>query len=184
DFLIATNKPIDALHLLDRSRSRTLEEGLNFNGEDSPARNNSIGDPRAVARNLHAVVLFYSLGPEQSHLWAVTPQEVQVFTLPAAKDIETLLKKHQADILQANDLLRSPRPAAVSLYEALIKPAERAIAHGSRVFIIPDGALHGLNFETLVVPAAEGPRYWIEDATVTTSSSMWMLSVLTVSAQQ
>ena len=41
----------------------------------------------------------------------------------------------------------------------------------SRVFIVPDGVLHGLNFETLLVPTANGPKYWIEDATVTTAVS-------------
>jgi len=50
------------------------------------------------------------------------------------------------------------------------------IPPGSRVFLIPDGILHGLNFETLVVPTADGPRYWIEDVTVTTASSIRMLS--------
>jgi CHAT domain-containing protein len=62
------------------------------------------------------------------------------------------------------------------LYETLIKPAAAMIPPGSRIFLIPDGILHGLNFETLVVPTADGPRYWIEDVTVTTASSIRMLA--------
>lgn len=66
----------------------------------------------------------------------------------------------------------------MSLYDALIKPAAAMIPPDSKVVIVPDGILHALNFETLVVPAAEGSRYWIEDATVTTASSIRMLSGL------
>jgi CHAT domain-containing protein len=177
DFLVRTNHPIDALQLLDRSHSRTLDEGLDFAGERSPVPDNSVGDPQAVARNLHASILFYSLGPEQSHLWAVTANQTQLFTLPGEKEIQSLVKKHQTDIQQSSDPLRMPSPAAASLYQALIQPAAAMIPAGSKVFIIADGVLHGLNFETLVVPAADGPRYWIEDVAVTTASSIRMLSV-------
>ena len=43
-----------------------------------------------------------------------------------------------------------------------------------KVFIIPDGALNTLNFETLLVPGAT-PHYWIEDVTVTDASSLRLL---------
>ncbi|MEA3182614.1 MAG: hypothetical protein QOI59_6137 [Gammaproteobacteria bacterium] len=175
DFLINTNQPVDALQLLDRSRSRTLEEGLNFAGKQVAAADKTAADPRTVARGLHAAILFYSLGPEQSHLWAVTASQTQLFTLPGQKAIQALVKKHQADIQQSSDPVRMPGSAAASLYEALIKPAAALIPAGSKVFIIPDGVLTGLNFETLV---ADGSRYWIEDVTVTTASSIRMLSVL------
>ncbi|HWM68922.1 MAG TPA: CHAT domain-containing protein, partial [Steroidobacteraceae bacterium] len=174
DFLLKTNKPIDALQLLDRSRSRTLEEGLDFAGKQPAAPDKAVANPRAVARNLHAALLFYSLGPEQSHLWAVTANRTQLFTLPGQKAIQALVKKHQADIQQSSDPARMPGSAAASLYEALIKPAAALIPAGSKVFIIPDGALTGLNFETLV---ADGSRYWIEDVAVTTASSIRRLSV-------
>lgn len=177
DFLIGTDNPMDALQLLDRSRSRTLEEGVEFAGGQSHVKDEPVGDPRAVARKLRASILFYSLGPQQSHLWVVTPNETRLFALPPQKEIQTRVKKHQTDIQQSSDLLRLPSPAAILLYEALIQPAAAMIPAGSRVFIIPDGVLHGLNFETLVVPAADGPRYWIEDVTVTTASSIRMLSV-------
>jgi CHAT domain-containing protein len=176
DLLIGTNNPIDALQLLDRSRSRTLEEGLEFDGGQSHVNDKPVGDPRAVARNLQASILFYSLGPDQSHLWVVTPEETRLFALPPQKKIQELVKKHQTDIQQSNDPLSSSNPPALALYEALIEPAAAMIPAGSKVFIIPDGVLHGINFETLVVPAAEGRRYWIEDVTVTTASSIRMLS--------
>jgi len=180
EFLINTNRPVEALRLLDRSRARTLEEGLGFAGDQLPAQaqDKHVGDLQAVARKLNASILFYSLGREQSHLWAVTAHDTRLFTLPKEKEIQSLLEKHQANIQQANDLLRPASPAAVSLYDALIKPAAAMVPPGSRVFLIPDGILHALNFETLLVPAADGPRYWIEDVTVTTASSIRMLSGL------
>jgi CHAT domain-containing protein len=180
EFLIGRNKPIDALRLLDRSRARTLEEGLGSGAEQSRAQDKNVVDLQAVARKLNASILFYSLGPEQSHLWAVTAHDTRLFTLPKEKEIQSLVEKHQADIQQAGDPLRAASPPAASLYDALIRPAAAMIPPNSRVFVIPDGILHALNFETLVVPAAQGPRYWIEDATVTTASSIRMLSGLKV----
>jgi CHAT domain-containing protein len=183
DFLIGRNKPIDALRLLDRSRARTLEEGLGVAGEQPHAQDKNVGDLQAVARKLNASILFYSLGREQSHLWAVTTHDTRLFTLPKEKEIQSLVQKHQADIQQAGDLLKSASPAATALYDALIKPAAAMIPPDSRVFLIPDGILHGLNFETLVVPATEGPRYWIEEVTLTTASSIRMLSELKVAVR-
>jgi CHAT domain-containing protein len=58
------------------------------------------------------------------------------------------------------------------------------IPAGSKVFVVPDGVLHGLNFETLLVPAGAGFKYWIEDVTVTITSSFRMLSRLSVIPQQ
>jgi len=161
DFLIQTGHPLDALQLLDRSRSRTLEEGLGNRG--APAQ--VAGDPRRVARDLRAAILFYSLGREKSYLWVVRAGAVQLFTLPPEREIQALVKKHQAQIQQAND------PGAAS-YDILVKPAAALVPAGSRVFVIADGALHGLNFETLLTPAG----YWIEDVTITTASSINLLS--------
>jgi CHAT domain-containing protein len=42
--------------------------------------------------------------------------------------------------------------------------------------IVPDGALHGLNFETLVVNAPE-PHYWIQDVTISVAPSLGILTL-------
>ncbi len=52
------------------------------------------------------------------------------------------------------------------------------IPPGSRVFIVPDGSLNGLNFETLLAPGPDGPHYWIENVTVTNANSIRLLSHL------
>lgn len=43
-----------------------------------------------------------------------------------------------------------------------------------QVFIVPDGSLNSLNFETLLVPGAE-PHYWIEDVTISNANSLRLL---------
>src|SRR5207245_11510968 len=56
----------------------------------------------------------------------------------------------------------------------LVAPA--ALPHNASVVIVPDGALYGVNFETLPV---DGPRrhYWIEDAEIQIAPSLAMLTV-------
>jgi CHAT domain-containing protein len=176
DFLIAARRPDEALAVLDRSRARTLDEGLGVaSGASNPVRAGA-PDVRAVARRLGATLLFYSLGPQASHLWAVTDRETRLFTLPARKDIKALLAEHNQAIQRSLDPLRTQDRAAAALYEALVRPAAALLRADPKVYVIPDGDLHALNFETLLAPGAEGPHYWIEDATVTMSSSIRILA--------
>jgi CHAT domain-containing protein len=176
DFLVESHRPDEALQLLDRSRARTLSEGLGFSEADNDASSKRATDPRVVARKLGAVILFYSLGPEKSYLWAIDAHELRLFTLPRDRDIRALVEKYQRAIQQSTDPLQAENQDAASLYHALIEPVAAMIPAGSKVFVVPDGMLHGLNFETLLEPAATGLRYWIEDVTVTTTGSIRMLS--------
>jgi CHAT domain-containing protein len=57
----------------------------------------------------------------------------------------------------------------------LIAPAQKLIPANSRIVLLPDGTLYGLNFETLIAPAPK-PHYWIEDVTLTTASSLTLLA--------
>jgi CHAT domain-containing protein len=60
------------------------------------------------------------------------------------------------------------------LYRMLVEPAG-PIAVGSRVVVVPDGALHTINFETLVVPGPP-PRYWIENAVISNAGSLQLIA--------
>ena len=176
EFLIEAHRPGEALQLLDRSRARTLEEGLGFANAESDARGRQAVDAQALARKLDAPILFYSLGPQRSFLWAITAHETRMFVLPKGKDIQSLIEEYQRAIQKSIDPLQANIPAAISLYEVLIKPAAAMIPHDSKIYVIPDGALHALNFETLLEPTAEGFKYWIEAVTVTTTSSIRILA--------
>jgi CHAT domain-containing protein len=140
-------------------------------------------DAPSVARRLHATVLFYSLGPDKSWLWAVTAHGSRLFTLPKEEEIDARIQRYQKAILRSSDPLRETNEDARSLYDTLVAPTASMIPKGSRVFIIPDGSLNGLNFETLLAPEARGgSHYWIEDVTVTNANSIRMLSRLDASS--
>ncbi len=175
-FLIDARRPIEALQLLDRSRARTLEEGLGVANVEADAKDKGVADAQVVARKLHAAILFYSLGPEKSHLWAITAHETRLFILPRQQEIQSLVEEYQRTIQKSSDPVQTANAPAAALYDALVKPAAAMIPKDSKVFIISDGVLHGLNFETLLEPGGNGLKYWIEDVTVTITSSIRILS--------
>lgn len=176
DFLIDARRPIEALQLLDHSRARTLEEGLGVASDHT--RGKDLADAQTVARKLNARILFYSLGAKKSYLWAISAGETRLFALPARKEIQSLVDDYQRVIQKSIDPLQTANPAAIALYEVLIKPAAAMIPNDSKIFVIADGVLNALNFETLLKPTAEGFKYWIEDVAVTATSSIRILSRL------
>jgi CHAT domain-containing protein len=176
DFLIASQKQKEALQLLDIGRAKTLAEGLGPARQKSHLRQEDAVDVQAIARKLDGAILFYSLGPERSYLWAVTAHCTSLFLLPGKSGIEARFQAYQKAILRSSDPLREENEAAKTLYDTLVDPAAAMIPKGSKVFIIPDGILNQLNFETLLAPGAEGSHYWIEDVTITNANSIRLLS--------
>jgi tetratricopeptide (TPR) repeat protein len=73
DFLISSQKQEQALQLLDVGRARTLAEGLGFAKETPMTRSETEGDAQSAASKFDSTILFYSLGPKKSWLWAITP---------------------------------------------------------------------------------------------------------------
>jgi CHAT domain-containing protein len=87
-------------------------------------------------------------------------------------------------LLGPEDPLRARNEDGRALYRMLVAPARDLIAPGGRVVVLCDGVLSELNFETLLVDAAnpqDGPHYWIEDADVVSAPSLLMLSRTQVS---
>ncbi len=178
DFLIASQKQEEALQLLDIGRARTLAEGLGLANQQPDAHPERAVDVQAIARKLDSVILFYSLGPEKSWLWVVTAHHTHLLPLPGQSTIEVQVQSYQNAILKSSDPLRDANPAAQMLYDTLVGPAASMIPKGSKVVIIPDGALNGLNFETLLTPDSKNSHYWIEDVTISSANSIRMLSGL------
>jgi CHAT domain-containing protein len=176
DFLIASKKQDEALQLLDIGRAKTLAEGLGPVTQRSHFGQEKALNAQAIARKLDGVILFYSLGPEKSYLWAVTASRTRLFLLPGQSGIEAQVHGYQKAILRSSDPLREGNEAAKTLYDTLVSPAAAMTPQGSKVFIIPDGVLNQLNFETLLAPGAGVPHYWIEDVTVTNANSIRLLS--------
>jgi CHAT domain-containing protein/predicted negative regulator of RcsB-dependent stress response len=175
DFLVRHNRPADALNQAELSRARTLAEGLSSDAK-AGSRISSRKQPQQLAQRLHATLLVYWLGEEHSYLWVITPAKTTYFTLPPAAEIDALVKAYtqaivdSKDVLDTNDVLTGEK-----LYATLIAPAQKFIPANSRVILLPDGTLYGLNLETLIAPEPR-PHYWIEDVTLTTGSSLTLLT--------
>jgi CHAT domain-containing protein len=175
DFLIRQGRPADALHQAELSRARTLGEGL---ASDAKANSRPISTPlpQQLARKLHATLLVYWLDDDHSFLWVITPTKTASFALPPALEIEQQLKAYGKQIVNSRDVLSTEdRQTGEKLYAMLIAPAQALIPANSRIILLPDQSLYGLNFETLIAPEPK-PHYWIEDVTLTTASSLTLLA--------
>jgi CHAT domain-containing protein/Tfp pilus assembly protein PilF len=177
-FLVVQGKPDEALRWADYSRARTLSEGLLSKGAT-----NASGAPtlnaREISRRAKGVLLFYWLGEKQSYLWAVTPQKTSLFPLPPGADIEAMVQRYRTALKGPQDVLEFSEDGR-ALYRTLIAPAQSVLGKDAKVFIIPDGSLNSLNFETLIVADSKvgdpKPHFWIDDANVTNASSLRVLN--------
>jgi CHAT domain-containing protein len=175
DFLVRQSRFADALRQAELSRARTLGEGLSSAAKVT-SRTIPIVQPQQLAQRLHRTLLFYWLGEEHSYLWAITPTKTLHFALPPASEIDQLVKAYRGAIVNSRDVLATEdRPTGEKLYAMLIAPAQKLIPANSRVILLPDGSLYGLNFETLIAPEQK-PHYWIEDVTLTTANSLTLLA--------
>jgi len=178
-FLIRQGRSTDALRIAELSRARTLAEGLSANGQAAPhgaaARPSHSVAPQHLAQQLRATLLFYWIGQNNSHLWVITPAKTTYFVLPKAAEIEPLVKSYRKAVLGMRDAQDAGSADGKKLYAMLVEPAKKLIPPGSRVILLPDASLYGLNFETLVVPDPQ-PHFWIEDVTLTTANSLTLLA--------
>lgn len=174
DFLVSQHRADEALRLAELSRSRTLAEGLGSTTKTAAFSERDVR-PEQLARRLNATLLFYWLGEHRSYLWVVTSARVTYVVLPSAQQITSVVKSYREALLSSRDPLENVNPDGQKLYELLVKPAASKIPKGSRVVVLPDGSLYGLNFETLIVPTPK-PHYWIDDVTLTTASSLTLLN--------
>jgi CHAT domain-containing protein/Tfp pilus assembly protein PilF len=101
------------------------------------------------------VMLSYSAGKEQTHLFIVTPgRELHVETLKVGrqaleKDVDRY--RRLIDQTRAGSALGAQGLDWFSrrLYKLLVEPAEPWIAAGKRIVLVPDGPLHLLPFAAL-----------------------------------
>ena len=173
-FLLAQGKTAEALQTAEYSRAQTLAEGLGLLQKTS-SRAPAAVNPRQIARDVGGTILFYWLGAKQSCLWAVTQDQIRLFQLPAVPEIDAAVQGYRKALLGPRDVLQTANPDGTKLFDMLVAPARAAIAPNSRVVIVPDGSLNGLNFETLLVSEPK-LHYWIEDVTVLNASSLRLLA--------
>jgi CHAT domain-containing protein len=165
-FLMEQGKPAEALKVAETSRALVLSERL---GVQSHA-DFTLTNAQAAAAAFHATILSYWLTPDASYLWVVTPKTFAAFTLPPGPKISELAESYRRSVAS------SAKFSDTRLFETLIAPAQSYLTPGTRVIVIPDGNLHQINFETLLVPGQPQPHYWIEDVVVSTATSLALLS--------
>jgi CHAT domain-containing protein len=182
-FLVARGKTDDALRWADYSRARTLAEGLGLLAKGGSAGPPPL-NPQQIAWRAEGMVLFYWLGEKQSYLWAITPRKTSLFTLPPSAEIDAAAGRYRKALGGPQDVLVSADADGRWLYRTLIAPAEALVNKDAKVFVIPDGSLNNLNFETLLVAGSKPPEpklsepklhYWIEDVTIANASSLRVL---------
>jgi CHAT domain-containing protein len=173
-FLVNQGDTNEALAAADQSRARTLAQGLGLAANNQPFKPADL-HPAEIARKAEATLLFYWLGEKQSYLWAITPAKTVMFPLPARSRIEPLVERYRKALLGPNDAIDPPSRDGLALYRLLVEPARNLVTPEGKVVVFCDGALSELNFETLIAPEPK-PHYWIEDATVISAPSLYLLS--------
>ncbi len=176
-FLVEQKKPEEALRWADYDRARTLLEGLGLLSKGTLRAGHSGPpgvNPREISRQVKGVLFFYWLGRKQSYLWAVSPREVRLFSLPPGAEIDSLVQHYRNALNGPQDVLQSSEDGR-ALYRVLVEPAKAFLPRDERIFVIPDGSLNNLNFDTLIVTDPK-PHFWIEDADVINTSSLRVLA--------
>ena len=163
-FLVMRNRPLDALNVAERGRSRALAVSLQLEAGRKGL------NLRKIQENLRAkrqVVLAYWMEwNAESYLWVITPSRFKLLKLPSENEIVKEVDAYNQDIL---DHSAQDSPHGRKLYEMLVKPAQSFLPKGSNVIIVPHRRLFKLNFETLVTPSPK-PHYWLEDACIQNTS--------------
>ena len=182
-FLVARGKTTEALQVADFSRARTLSEGLGLLPKGTSFAPELL-DPQQISRRAGGTVFFYWLGEEQSYLWAITSQKLGLFRLPPAAEIKARVERYRKAIIDQRESSPTASDDGAALYRMLVEPAKgflpkdlssQNLAKNGKVFIVPDGNLNSLNFETLLVSEPNQQHYWIEDVTLSSASSLRML---------
>ena len=172
--LVSQGKTDEALQVAEYSRARTLSEGLGFLKATTSFQPDPLDAPQ-IARKVGGSILFYWLGEKRSYLWLVTSQKTSLFSLPPGNEIDAMVQRYRKALVGPLDPLATSNDDGLALYRTLVAPAEALLPKDAKIFIIPDGGLNTLNFETLLVPDP-APHYWIEDATIADASSLRLLA--------
>jgi len=173
DFLMSRGAAERALEVAEASRARVLMQKLGLASD--LLRTVSAARLRRTAREFGAALLSFWLAPRRSFVWVVQPGAVRWFPLPPEAEIRPLIEALRGATEGLQDLIATDNQAARRLYEILLRPAAPLLGPQARVVVAPDGPLHEINLETLLV-ASVPRRYWIEEATVAVAPSLALLA--------
>lgn len=119
---------------------------------------------RRVCRERQEILIAFSLGSRQSYGWIVTPVRFQMVELPGEASIRAAVERWEREM----DSPQHETVAAAALYDMLFQPLLRPGELSGAVAFAPDGILHRVNPEALVVDG----KFWIEHASAVRISSI------------
>jgi len=162
---------LDRLDRMERDRSaqildmrrRDLESGR-FRFPDSFR----LDDIRKRLLGPDSALLEYVLGEKDSFAFLVTPDSLDVAVLPPDGEIRPLISRYlQFLTLREAGEFRG-REGSRILARILLEPFRSRLARGVKsLYIVPDGALHYLPFETLLLSAGGRERFLVEEFEIT-----------------
>jgi len=141
--LVARRSPSAAFDVAEDGRSRTLLESLRQEQE----REDSVR-PETLQRELGpgTRVLYYAVLPKELLIWAIGRDEIVFRRVPIDRQLFEQRVTGLGDALRRDAPARDWWPAAEQAYDLLIAPVGGAIAAGTQLIVVPDGALHRLPF--------------------------------------
>ena len=172
-FLVDRGRTDEALTVVDQSRAEALK-GLPGRGRAGAAMGTGAAARQRLAASLGGAILVYAVQPRESYLWVTTPERSAFFRMAGGTELRPLVEAHRRAILDARDMLAETQPTGRVLFTKLLGPAASMLRPGERVFLVGDGALNELSFETLVNPVG-APHFWIEDVVLTHVPSMRLM---------
>ena len=174
EWLVDQGQTDRALDIVESSRVQLLAS--QFGRATAQNRGSRVATLQQIAARERAALLSFWITPTRSFVWVVTPDHRQLVTLPAEADVARLVQAYRTFLESGlRDPLTTGFAPAEELYAMLIAPLVPHMRGATRVIIAPDGPLHALPFDALVVPDPQ-PRYWIEDMTVLIAPSLTLLA--------
>jgi CHAT domain-containing protein len=171
-FLMDRGRSERAIEVVESSRARMLAQKLGL--LESALHPAGAVRFRDTASALGATLVSVWLAPQRSFAWVVTPQRIEVLSLPGEAEFNAAAEAYSTAIQSLRDPLESANPAGRRLSELLLAPLARLVPAGSKVVLALDGALHELNLEALPAPFGP-PHYWLEDVTLAIVPSLALL---------
>ncbi|NEO84287.1 MAG: CHAT domain-containing protein [Spirulina sp. SIO3F2] len=122
------------------------------------------------------VLLQYSLGEQQSHLWLVSQQELKSYVLPPRAELASLTQTFNRRLRSATSPERL-YDAAQALSQPLLAPVQEQLT-GKRLLVVSDGALQYVPFAALTQPDSDGYAPLINQYEIVSLPSISTLATL------
>lgn len=98
-----------------------------------------------------SLLLQYAIGKDRSYLWAVTPTEMTVHTLPGAAELAEAIEPFRSVMETSGNSPADIADAAKALGDLILAPVADQLP-GKRLLIVADGDLHAIPFAALSEP--------------------------------